>query len=79
MFVNLLDIGGAVVPCFFGVSLSSSGAGSVTVLCGPLEPVSERDGVGSVVGSGSGLAISSALPLTICPLLPTMSKNRFIL
>ena len=31
MFVNLLDIGGAVVPCFFGVSLSSSGAGSVTV------------------------------------------------
>ena len=25
MFVNLLDIGGAVVPCFFGVSLSSSG------------------------------------------------------
>ena len=43
MFVNLLDIGGAVVPCFFGVSLgavvpcffgvslSSSGAGSVGV------------------------------------------------
>ena len=53
MVVNLLDIVGAVVPCFFGISLSSSGAGSVGVLCGPVEPDIERDGVGSVVGSGS--------------------------
>ena len=46
-----------MVPCFFGVSLSSSGAGSGTVLCGPVEPGIERDGVGSVE-SGSGFAIS---------------------
>ena len=79
MFVNPLDIVGAVVPCFFGVSLSSSGAGSVTVLCGPVEPGSERDSVGSAVGSSSGFATSSGLDLTTCPLLPTMSKNRFVL
>ena len=76
MFVNLLDMGGAVVPCFFGVSLSSSGAGSVTVLCGPVVPDIERDSVGSVVGSGSGFAISSALPLTICLLYPKMFRNH---
>ena len=79
MFVNLLDIVGAVVPCFFGVSLSSSGAGSVTVLCGPVVPDIERDGVGSVVGSGLEFAISSGLALTTCLLLPKMSKNRFVL
>ena len=40
LFVNLLDIGGAVMPCFFGVCLSSSGIGPVTS-----RPVIERDGV----------------------------------
>ena len=73
MFVNLLDIGGAVVPCFFGVSLTSSGTGSVTH-----RPDIERDGVGSVSGSGLGYDIFSAFPLTTCPLLPTMFRKRFV-